>query len=363
MITASFEIDYAKTPDAMMTTTIDGTVISGLGRGAQFTALGWAKNRFIEKLGIDPWPGTLNIILSTDTNKLRWQTLQDTSACTISDPDRGSCDARCFPVRIADRYAGAIVLPLVDHYPAEQIEIIAPISLRSGLSLRDGDAVTLEPSHPLGATTILFDLDGTLVDTVGAFYMLAKRTGDEFGINMARSHVYNLLNHGLPYWDSVLPDTTPDRQATIAQLNRRAVALWPEVIAEHARIFPGIHDTLTTLKERGYTLGIVTGSSGASLDLLFSAGVRELFDVVISGADVSQRKPHPEGLLKCLHTLHANANDTLYVGDTSIDMHASRAAGVTAVAVLSGAGNSASLCEAGAYRIVRDHSALIDILG
>lgn len=338
-----------------------GHVVSGLGKGALFTELDWAKKQFIEKLGIDPHPGTLNILLTDDESKAKWQSLQDSASYTVYASDKQDCDARCYPVFVANQYAGAIVLPLIDYYPADQIEIIAPIPLRQRLSLQDGDKVTLDFIYPHKATTIIFDLDGTLIDTIEAFYMLAKLTGDEFGINMVRSHVYNLLNHGLPYWDSVVSESRANRQTIIEELNIRAVELWPEVIAEHARVFPDIFHTLSTLKELGYTLAIVTGSGGKSLELLYSAGVRDLFDAVVSGADVSRRKPDPEGLYLCLNSLGVDASDAVYVGDTSIDMQASRAAGMTAVAVLSGAGNSAALCTAGAHRIVQDHSALISL--
>lgn len=344
-----------------MTDKIYGNVVSGLCKGMLFTELDWAKKQFIEKLGIDPYPGTLNIHLSEESIKEKWQSQQESAPYTIYANTKEGCDALAYPVHIGNRYTGAIVLPLVDNYPAHQIEIIAPVPLRQKLSLQDGDLLELEIMHPLTATTIIFDLDGTLLDTVDAFYILAKRTGDEFGIEMIQSRVYYLLNYGKPYWDDALSESISNRQSTIDQLNNRAVQLWPEVMAKHARIFPNIYDTLVTLKQGGATLGIVTGSGGTSLELLYSAGVEGLFDAVVTGADVSKRKPDPEGLHKCLDCLGVKANEAVYVGDTSIDMQASRAAGMTAVAVLSGAGDSTALCEAGAHRIIHTHSALIDL--
>ena len=344
-----------------MTIKLYGNVVSGLGKGALFTELGWAKKQFIEKLGIDPHPGTLNIHLTEKVIISKWQALQNDVSYTIYADATEDCDARCYPVYIGNQYTGAIVLPLIENYPADQIEIIAPIPLRQSLSLHDGDKLEFDFRHSLEATTIIFDLDGTLLDTVDAFYILAKRTGDEFGIEMNRSHLYNLLNNGKSYWDTALPESSLNRQSTIDQLNNRAVQLWPEVMAKHARIFPNIYDTLFTLKQRGATLGIVTGSGGTSLELLYSAGVEGLFDAVVTGADVSKRKPDPEGLHKCLDCLGVKANEAVYVGDTSIDMQASRAAGMTAIAVLSGAGDSTALCEAGAHRIIHTHSALIDL--
>ena len=339
-----------------------GTVVSGLGKGAAFTELDWAKKQFIEKLGIDPYPGTLNLHLNDEKIRSEWQRLQETDSYTIYASDDDSCDARCYPIFISEQYAGAIVVPLIENYPEDQLEIIAPISLRDNLSIEDGDLVKLEMNHPLSATTIIFDLDGTLLDTVDAFYVLAQRTGDEFGINMNRSHVYDLLNHGKSYWEAALPESTANRQATIDEMNNRAIQLWPEVMAEHARVFPDIFDTLVELKETGMKLGIVTGSGKTSVDLLYSVGVEDLFDAVVTSADVSRRKPYPDGMFKCLDSLGVQASDSIYVGDTSIDMQASRSAGIKAVAVLSGAGNSAALCKAGAHRIIHNHSALVNIL-
>lgn len=345
-----------------MTVKLSGNVITGLGKGALFTELDWVNKQFIDKLGIDPYPGTLNIHLTENRIISNWQMLQDTAAYTIYGSKTEDCDARCYPVYIADQYTGAIVLPLIENYPGDQIEIISPIPLRQSLSLQDGDPLVIKCNHPIKANRIIFDLDGTLIDTVGAFYILAKRTGDEFGINMIQSQVYDLLNHGKPYWDSVLPESTPNRKYTIEQLNKRAIQLWPKVFAEYARVFPGIFNTLSTLKETGVKLGIVTGSGETSLELLYSAGVKELFDAVIIDADVNHRKPHPEGLLKCMDALDVDPAYAVYVGDTAIDMQASRAAGMTAIAVLSGAGNSVSLCEAGAHRIIHSHEGLIDLL-
>lgn len=345
-----------------MTVILSGNVITGLGKGALFTELDWAKKQFVDKLGIDPYPGTLNIHLIENRTISNWQTIQDTAPFTIYSSKTEDCDARCYPVYIADQYTGAIVFPLIENYPSDQIEIISPVPLRQSLSLQDGDPLVIKCNHPIKANNVIFDLDGTLIDTIEAFYVLAKRTGDEFGINMIQSQVYNLLNHGIPYWESVLPESMPNRQYTIDQLNDRAVQLWPNIFAEHARVFPEIYNTLTTLKETGVKLGIVTGSGETSLELLYSAGVQELFDAVLIDADVTHRKPHPEGLLKCMDALGADPANTVYVGDTAIDMQASRAAGMTAIAVLSGAGNSVSLCEAGAHRIIQSHEGLTDLL-
>ena len=341
---------------------LSGRVVTGTGRAAHFTELEYAKRQFLDKLGINTWPGTLNITLDDAASRAGWQSLCNSAGIDIHSPDGNNCDLRSYPVHINKQIAAAIVFPQVDGYPEDKVELIAPLPLRRHFSLADGDRINLSLPRPIQATTILFDLDGTLVDTVDAFYQLAKRTGAEFGLEVSRERMYETLNHGISYWDHVVPETTEDRPAMIKKLNNRAMELWPELIKDSAGAFTGVVETLSGLKTAGFALGIVTGSGKWSLDLLYGLGVAGMFDAVITGYDVKKRKPDPEGLNKCLERMDVAPGDAVYVGDSVIDMQASRAAGVLPIAVLTGAGTSANLCEAGAYRIVLSHEQVSDLL-
>ena len=341
---------------------LSGRVVTGTGQAAGFTELTHAKRQFLEKLGIDAWPGTLNLKLDDADSLSGWRDLKNGDGIVINSPDDNNCHARSYPVQINRQVTGAIIFPEVNSYPDDQVEVIAPLSLRRHLSLNDGDRLSLNVLTPVRTSAVLFDLDGTLVDTVGAFYLLAKTTSKEFGLEISRSRMYETLNHGISYWEHVVPATMKDRQAMIDKLNHRAMQLWPDIMKDNARAFPGVSETLSGLKTAGYTLGIVTGSGERSLNLLYQQGVAGLFDSVVAAADVEKRKPDPEGLLKCLERMDVAPGDAVYVGDSVIDMQASRAAGVLPIAVLTGAGTSASLCEAGAYRIVRSHEQVSDLL-
>ncbi len=341
---------------------LSGRVVTGTGQAAGFTELGHAKQQFLDKLGIDTWPGTLNLKLDDADSLAGWQSLRNGDGIGILAPDAGNCHARSYPVQVNNHVTGAIIFPEVDGYPDDQVEIIAPLSLRRHFSLNDGDRLTLNLIRPVRTRAVLFDLDGTLVDTVDAFYQLAKRTGAEFGLEVSRERMYETLNHGISYWDHVVPETAEDRPAMIKKLNNRAMELWPELIKDSAGAFTGVVETLSGLKTAGFALGIVTGSGEWSLDLLYGLGVAGMFDAVITGYDVKKRKPDPEGLNKCLERMDVAPGDAVYVGDSVIDMQASHAAGVLPIAVLTGAGTSASLCEAGAYRIVRSHEQVSDLL-
>ncbi len=128
--------------------------MSGLGQGASFTGLSWAREHFLAKLGIDPYPGTLNLILDSEPERAKWREWKDRNGIVLSAPDDQWCDAWCYPVRIGGRLAGAIVVPDVADYPSDQIEIISPQSVRGTLALGDNDVLTLVllPVKPIGGS-------------------------------------------------------------------------------------------------------------------------------------------------------------------------------------------------------------------
>jgi beta-phosphoglucomutase-like phosphatase (HAD superfamily) len=97
--------------------------------------------------------------------------------------------------------------------------------------------------------------------------------------------------------------------------------------------------------------------------MLHQTRLLQHFDPVITAAHVSQRKPHPEGLLMCLNALGVRPEEAAYVGDSVQDIQAARSAGMTAIGVLSGTADSALLASAGPHRVLPDHSSLPGVLG
>jgi len=120
---------------------LSGHVVRGQGEGASFTGLTWARAAFIAQLGIDPYPGTLNL---RPEDVAAWAALRAMPGTIIKAPDAKFCDARAWRVRVAGRIEAAIVVPEVPGYPDNKIEIIAAVSLRDALSLADGDRLELE---------------------------------------------------------------------------------------------------------------------------------------------------------------------------------------------------------------------------
>ncbi len=120
-----------------------GVVASGQGKAAGFTELAWVRDQFAQKLGLQAWPGTLNVRLVDAASRAQWRALTELPGIEIEPPSRSACVARCYPVLVADAVSGAIILPHVADYPADQIEVLAAAHLRRELGLADGDPIIL----------------------------------------------------------------------------------------------------------------------------------------------------------------------------------------------------------------------------
>ncbi len=340
---------------------LSGEVATGRGEASGFTRIDWVRTQCVERLGIDPFPGTLNLLVTDELDRQTWVAVANGPGIRLDPPDGASCGARCYPVTILGRLPGAAVRPDVDDYPVAQVEVIAAVSIRDVLSLGDGHRVDLDVREPLRVRAVLFDVDGTLLDAMAAFRVVAQRAAAPYGLAITEDAVRQALNTNCPFWDLVLAPDHPERATLTRDLVRTARDLWPGVLAEHGRVFPAVPALLDTLRDRGARLGIVTGGHGSSLVPISELGLLDRFEAIVTGRDVKRPKPDPEGLLKAAAALDVDPAEMAYVGDTPMDVGAARAAGMFAVGLLSGAGDSALLSAAGADRIVASHDRLPEL--
>lgn len=342
---------------------LSGHVVTGEGEGASFTQVPWARDQFITKLGIDPHPGTLNLLLDSPIDQAHWTELKAEAGYIVAAPDPSWCNARCYPIHIAGWLPGAIIFPEVPNYPEAQVEIISALPLRKKLSLVDGASLSLEINRLLQVRAVLFDVDGTLVDSVEAYRVVAEYAAAPYGIPITDDVVRHALNTNHPnFWDLVVPANRPNRAELIGEIKKEAFRRWPEVLRQYGRLIPGLSQALEVLQGRGLSLGIVTGSRGGSLQPLEDAGLMEFFEVIVTRQNIKQRKPHPEGLLKGVADLGVEPGEAVYVGDSVVDIQAGRAAHMASVAVLSGAGDSALLSIEGPDWIIHTCSHLPEVL-
>ena len=127
--------------------TLEGTVFTGLGEGAYYITKEIYKKQFIEKLGFEPYPGTLNLKLSTDYDIKTRMELEAYPAVEIKgfkNEDRTFGLVKCYPAIIGNKVKGALITALRSHYDVSVLEIIAPVCLRKALCLKDGNKVKVE---------------------------------------------------------------------------------------------------------------------------------------------------------------------------------------------------------------------------
>jgi HAD superfamily hydrolase (TIGR01509 family) len=341
---------------------IEGRLARGLGQAAHFTRLEWVRRQLSDLAGIDPFPGTVNLTLDDERHRLRWADWRRQAGLRLDPAEPSFCAASCYPVRVEGRIPAAIVVPHVDGYPPDKVELVAALPLCRHLALEAGMPVRVESCRPLAAKAVLFDLDGTLVDTVGAYVEIARLAATAHGFEVTEQHVRDSLCRGGSFWSDIVPDAHPEGPQLRRALTAHAAREWPRVLRERGRRLDGLLGTLDALKRKGLALAIVSGARPEVLELLRDDDLLARFDAVVLGADVARRKPDPEGLLKALDRLGVAPADAVYVGDAPIDIEASRAAGMRAVAVLTGAGDSARLSAHEPDRLIASHAKLDAII-
>jgi len=127
--------------------TLEGTVFTGLGEGAYYISKEQYRKQFIEKLGFDPYPGTLNLKLTTDYDIKTRAELEAYPAIEIEgfvNENRTFGSVKCYPVTIENKERGALILALRSHYDTSVLEIISPVPIRKHLKLKDGHKVKVE---------------------------------------------------------------------------------------------------------------------------------------------------------------------------------------------------------------------------
>jgi len=127
--------------------TLEGVLFTGLGEGAYYVTRDGYRRQFTEKLGFDPYPGTLNLKLTTEYDMKTQSELEAYPGIEIEgfkDETRTFGSVRCYPAIINNKVKGAVVCALRSHYNSSVMEIIAPAFLRSRLKLKDGNKVKVE---------------------------------------------------------------------------------------------------------------------------------------------------------------------------------------------------------------------------
>jgi riboflavin kinase len=126
-----------------------GEVITGLGEGQYYIAKDGYMSQFRDKLDFKPFPGTLNVRLNDESAQMRdnMDFIDPLIIHGFNDGERSFGGGKCYPIEI-EGIKSAVIIPDRTHYPADLLEIIAPLKLREALGISDGDEVKIVVRNP-----------------------------------------------------------------------------------------------------------------------------------------------------------------------------------------------------------------------
>ncbi len=213
---------------------------------------------------------------------------------------------------------------------------------------------------------LIFDLDGTLVDTVYAHVFSWQRALLEAGMAVDGWRIHRRIGmSGGLFTRAVAREIGRDIAPEEAEaLQRRHGELFQELLP-HRPLLPGAADLLAALRRAGVPHGIATSGRRPEINAsLNSLGVAD-DTVVIERGDVEHAKPAPDLFLACQQRLGVSADDCYVIGDAVWDLLAARRARMLSVGLLSGGYGADELTQAGAFRVYRDplelHASLDDL--
>lgn len=204
---------------------------------------------------------------------------------------------------------------------------------------------------------ILFDLDGTLLDSVSLILDAAEQVLSEMRLPYDEDVVRRSI--GIPL--AVQASAWAGDRAEAFRERFRSV--YRALQDANARLFSGTRETLEIVRADGYRMGLVTSKiARVARGVLDATRVSDFFETVITVDDVTRPKPDPEPILKALERLDITARDALFVGDTTHDAEAADAAEVDMIGVTWGAHSREDLLPACSMGVVDSWEELLSTL-
>jgi HAD superfamily hydrolase (TIGR01509 family) len=214
---------------------------------------------------------------------------------------------------------------------------------------------------------LIFDLDGTLIDSVYAHTLAWQRTLSDFGLDAPAYSIHRRIGmSGQLLVKAVAREHGRRvRKADIKRLENKHATLMQK-ISPVSKPLPGAKELLAYLHKARIAHGIATSGKRSGLTKSVRALALSSSAMVIDGDMVEEVKPEPELFLLCQQKLQVEPAQCLVIGDAIWDVHAARRAGILSIGLLTGGYGAQELYNAGAMRVFRDAAELlseIDELG
>ena len=209
---------------------------------------------------------------------------------------------------------------------------------------------------------IIFDFDGTLADTSKIIVATMQKSINDYGLPFRNEEqIKATIGVRLEEIPSLLWPSFIGLGESFASIYRENFEELKNKI--QVNLYPGVKETIIKLREENYRLAIATSRSHRSVDeLTHKFGIKDYFDFILGGDNVNEGKPNPESINKILSEMNWKPNETMMVGDMTVDIKMGKNSGVKTCGVTYGNGKALELKDAGADYIISDFSKLIDKL-
>jgi phosphoglycolate phosphatase len=216
---------------------------------------------------------------------------------------------------------------------------------------------------------IMFDLDGTLVETAPEIFDAVNDTLRYFNMpEVTQQQVNDWIGHGTRElliqalaFSGKVPDSTVRASDSLKLSVSRFDTHYQQRCGTRSQLYPQVRETLTALREQGVKLAVVTNKEGRYTDTVLNAhNLAPLLDAVVSGDSFPAKKPDPTGVQSCLCRFGVSTERALFVGDSSIDVATARNAGVRVWALPYGYNMGQPIEACAPDRVIADCSALLN---
>jgi beta-phosphoglucomutase-like phosphatase (HAD superfamily) len=188
----------------------------------------------------------------------------------------------------------------------------------------------------------MFDLDGTLIDSVPVYYRLMESILQAVGLPpVPKSAVAEFMIRGRDALELMIPKEMADQKEALIQtcivVGRKMS--W-NMFRDEVELIPGVRKLFSVVGRRNIPIGVVTSTERSNIERkltpLARHGINGALASVIAIEDALRRKPAPDPLLVCAEQLSVQPQNCLYAGDSRVDIQAGRAAGMLTIGVLTG---------------------------
>lgn len=209
---------------------------------------------------------------------------------------------------------------------------------------------------------LIFDLDGTLIDSSADIAWAANKTLAHMGCKEETAeHIKKNIGWGVKaLLEKLMPNESPE---AITAAREKFLEIYSSHLVVDTYLYPEVRETIRHFSEKGKKMAVVTNKpEGLSIKILENFGLSKNFQMVVGGDTLPSRKPDPAPLLKVINDLRVEAVRAVFIGDSPIDGETGKKAGVFTIGVPYGYRGDMKLVDIGFDLVIKDFKELQTVI-